>query len=97
MTHEWTIAVQPYYKVERIMTGEKLEIIKQRRLLCLYPTQIRSAYRRFSIEDVFDISFKDYGQGEGVLYLHTKQGVFPYTVEEVDERFIAEVRRLIAI
>ncbi|WP_151736908.1 hypothetical protein [Paenibacillus tengchongensis] len=91
-----TIAVQPYYKVERIMTGEKLEIIKQRRLLCLCPTQIHSAYHRFFIEDVFDVSFKDYGQGHAVLYLHTKQGVYPYTIEAVDEMFVAEVKRLIA-
>lgn len=90
------ITTQPYYKMERIITADNLETITHRRLLCLYPNRIVSAYREFLIEEIFDISFRDLGQGHGVLYLHTKQGVFPYTVESDVELFISEVKRLIS-
>lgn len=89
------IATQPYYKIERIVTADNLETIIHRRSLHLYPDRIASAYREFLIEEIYDISFKDLGQGHGVLYLHTKQGVFPYTVESAVELFISEVKRLI--
>ncbi|WP_054939819.1 hypothetical protein [Paenibacillus ihuae] len=89
------IAIQAYYKVERIVSADNLETIIHRRALCLYPTRIVSAYREFLIDEIFDISFRDLGQGHGVLYLHTKQGVFPYTVETAVELFISEVKRLI--
>ncbi|MNB76943.1 hypothetical protein D3C75_236170 [compost metagenome] len=89
------IAIQPYYKVERVVTADSLEIITHQRSLRLYSNRIVSAYREFQIEEIYDISFRDTGQGQGVLYLHTKQGVFPYTVESAVEFFISEVKRLI--
>lgn len=89
------IAIQPYYKVERIITADNIDLIVHQRSLCLYPTRIVSAYREFLIEEIFDVSFRDLGLGHGVLYLHTKQGVFPYTVESAVELFISEVKRLI--
>lgn len=89
------IAIQPYYKVERVVTADTLETITHLRSLCLYPNRIVSAYREFRIEEIYDISFRDIGQGHGVLYLHTKQGVFPYTVESAAELFISEVKKLI--
>ncbi|UQZ32761.1 hypothetical protein C2I18_03830 [Paenibacillus sp. PK3_47] len=90
------IATQPYYKIERVVSAGDLETIIHQRSLCLYPDRIVSAYREFIIEEIFDISFRDLGQGHGVLYLHTKQGVFPYTVEADAELFIAEVKKLIS-
>ncbi len=89
------IARQAYYKVERVVTADNLETVIHQRSLCLYPTRIVSAYREFLIEEIFDISFRDLGEGHGVLYLHTTQGVFPYTVETAAELFIDEVKRRI--
>lgn len=90
------IATQPYYKIERSVTAGNLETIIHQRSLCLYPDRIVSAYREFLIKEIYDISFRDLGQGHGVLYLHTKQGVFPYTLEADAELFISEVKRLIS-
>lgn len=89
------IAIQPYFKVERVVTADNQETVVHERSLCLYSTRIVSAYREFPIEEVFDISFRDLGQGQAVLYLHTKQGVFPYMIESVAEKFISEVKQLI--
>lgn len=89
------IAVQPYYKVERIVTADNQETVVHERSLRLYSTRIVSAYHEFPIEEVFDISFRDLGQGQGVLYLHTKQGVFPYMLDSVVEMFISEVKQLL--
>lgn len=89
------IAILPYYKVERTVTADNLEIVIHRRSLCLYSNRIVSAYREFPIDEIFDISFKDLGQGHGVLYLHTKHGVYAYTIETDAELFISEVKKLI--
>lgn len=62
-----TISVQPYYKAERIVTPLKQETVIHRRVLHLYTTKIVSAYREFSLNEVYDISFKSIGQGHGVL------------------------------
>lgn len=90
------IATQPYYKTERIVNADNFGTIIHHRSLDLYPDRMVTAYREFRIEEIFDISFRDLGQGHGVLYLHAKQGVFPYTVESDAELFISEVKRLIS-
>ncbi|QNR69429.1 hypothetical protein IAQ67_10645 [Paenibacillus peoriae] len=89
------VSVQPYYKAERIVTPLKQETVIHRRVLHLYTTKIVSAYREFSLNEVYDISFKSIGQGHGVLYLHTKQGVFPYTVESDPKDFMIEFKKIV--
>ncbi|AIQ46570.1 hypothetical protein R70723_12325 [Paenibacillus sp. FSL R7-0273] len=89
------IATQPYYKVERIVAADSIETIIHQRSLCLYSDRIETAYREFQLAEIFDISFRDLGQGQGVLYLHTKQGVYAYPVETAAEPFITEVKRLL--
>ncbi|WP_211747715.1 hypothetical protein [Paenibacillus sp. Marseille-Q4541] len=89
------IATQPYYKIERKIDHLHMEIIEHQRLLELYPDKIASAYREFPIDKVFDLSYRSIGGDRGMLYIHTQQGVYPYTIKENPKPFIHAVKRLI--
>ncbi|GGF70753.1 hypothetical protein GCM10010912_14960 [Paenibacillus albidus] len=90
------ISVQPYYKVERVVTPLEQQTVTHYRTLQLYESKIVSAYREFPLSEVYDLSFKRIGEnpGHGVLYLHAKQGVFPYMVEKDPANFINEFMNL---
>lgn len=91
---EW-IAVQPYYKVERKITSIEQIIVVDDRLMYLYKERIVTRHREFPIMDVFDLSYKPIGKEGGLLYLHTVQGVYPYTVAADPQRFIDAYKDLI--
>lgn len=91
---EW-ITVMPYYKVEREMTGFEQRTIIQDRLMYLYKEKIVTKYREFPIIEVFDLSYRSMGGDEGLLYLHTRQGVFSYTVSTDPNAFIQAYKNLV--
>lgn len=55
---------------------------------------ITSARHQFELQHVHDVSHKPFSFGEGILYLHTNQGVFPYKIQENPSSFIAAFRAL---
>jgi len=87
MLVKW-IALQPYYKVQREVRGTEQITNVQERTLYLYADRVVTRYREFPIADVFDMSFKQMGEAGGLLYLHTRHGVFPYTVKSDPSLFI---------
>jgi hypothetical protein len=89
------IAVQSYYKVERNVTGLEQTIMKQERWIYLYQDKVVTKYREFPIQEVFDMSYRSMGGNGGLLYLHTQQGVYPYTVAEDPQNFIAAYKVLV--
>ena len=60
------IAVLPYYKVQREVTGLAQEIKSNERSMILYSDKIVTKYREFHIKDVFDMSFRRMGN-EGIF------------------------------
>ncbi|OPA78312.1 hypothetical protein BVG16_10495 [Paenibacillus selenitireducens] len=89
------IAVQSYYKVERNVTGLEQTIMKQERWIYLYQEKIVTKYREFPIQEVFDMSYRSMGGNGGILYLHTRQGVFSYMVSEDPRPFMEAYKLLI--
>ncbi|MBB6023855.1 hypothetical protein HNR77_004957 [Paenibacillus sp. JGP012] len=75
------IAVLPYYRVQREVTGLAQEIEMNARTMTLYSDRIVTKYREFLITEVFDMSFRRMGDKGGFFYLHTSTGVYPYMVE----------------
>ncbi|WP_427182128.1 hypothetical protein [Paenibacillus sp. TC-CSREp1] len=75
------IAVLPYYRVQREVTGLTQEIEMNARTMTLYSDRIVTRYREFLITEVFDMSFRRMGDKGGFFYLHTSTGVYPYMVE----------------
>ncbi|MCM3129149.1 MULTISPECIES: hypothetical protein [unclassified Paenibacillus] len=89
------LATQAYYKMLRKIEGIHMETIADERELILYSDKIVTKYREFPLEKVFDLSYKKVGEMDGLLYLHTQQGVYPYTVKENPEAFIQAVKERI--
>ncbi|MGF9695843.1 MULTISPECIES: hypothetical protein [Paenibacillus] len=88
------IAVLPYYKVQREVTGLAQEIKLNERSMILYSDKIVTKYREFSIKDVFDMSFRRIGNEGGFFYLHTSTGVYPYMVKIDPKPFIQSYRKM---
>ncbi|MVP01861.1 hypothetical protein [Paenibacillus lutrae] len=82
------IASQAYYKIQREVDGIEQRTIVHDRNMYLYRDRIVTRYREFAIEEVFDMSYRPMGAEMGIFYLHTKQGVYPYTVKEDPVVFI---------
>ncbi|HLS10415.1 hypothetical protein [Lentibacillus sp.] len=89
------IAEQPYVKVERQIANTGQYYVEDDRILYLYSDRIVSRYHEFSIENVWDMSYRPVGQKGGLLYLHTSKGVNVYTVNKSPERFIEAFRETI--
>ncbi|UNK16467.1 hypothetical protein MNQ98_18390 [Paenibacillus sp. N3/727] len=90
---EW-LAVQPYYKIQREVGSTEQVMYEDHRTLYLYRDKIVTHYREFPIVDVFDLSFRQMGDVGGFLYLHTKLGVYSYTVKEDPSGFIEAFKSL---
>ena|SRR5690625_2380638 len=83
------LAVQPYIKVIREVTSIEQTDIEEERNMYLYDDKLVTKHREFPLEDVFDISYREFGQkGNGLLYVHTIKGVFSYTVKTSTDDFI---------
>ncbi|MGR6543554.1 hypothetical protein [Paenibacillus tundrae] len=89
-----TIAILPYYKIQRELTGLAQEIISSDRSMILYADKIVTQYREFKITEVFDMSFRRMGNEGGFFYLHTSTGVYPYMVKIDPKPFIQKFRTM---
>lgn len=89
-----TIAVLPYYKIQRELTGLAQEIVSSDRSMILYTDKIVTQYREFRITEVFDMSFRRMGNEGGFFYLHTSTGVYPYMVKIDPKPFIQKFRTI---
>lgn len=74
------VAKQSYYKVVRTVFYTELRTEVDDRVMYLYPDKIKTKHREFAMDEVFDMSYRQIGGEEGMLYLHTNQGVFTYNV-----------------
>jgi hypothetical protein len=88
------IATHPYYKIDREISHSGQQVVNHDRIMYLYLTKVMTEYREFLIEDVYDMSYRRIGEEEGILYLHTKQGLFPYNVRTDPTGFIKEFKKL---
>lgn len=89
------LAVQPYYKVTRkVVNNEQLTVMEEREMH-LYREKIVTKHREFPIAHVVDLSYKPIGKEGGLLYLHTKQGLYTYTVASDPQSFIESCKTLL--
>ncbi|MBB6453164.1 hypothetical protein HNQ94_001612 [Salirhabdus euzebyi] len=82
------VAVQPYIKIHREVSAIEQKDIVYDRNIYLYVDRIVTKYHEFPLVDVFDMSYRDFGSEVGLLYLHTRMGVYSYTVQSSPEHFI---------
>jgi hypothetical protein len=89
------MAEQPYYKIERSMSPSGPTRVVDHRRLRLYATKITTRHREFPLHEVYDMSYRRIGPEEGLLYLHTRQGVYPFQVNADPSAFIEAFKRQI--
>lgn len=82
------IAKQSYYKVERELSNLEQKTVVYNRWIYLYKEKVVTQYREFPIKEVLDISYRQMGDRGGLLYLHTRQGVYSYLVSDDPRPFI---------
>ncbi|NMM51115.1 hypothetical protein [Paenibacillus aquistagni] len=76
------LIVQPYVKVERAMIDFEQKSIVHHCELIIYTDRIKTDRHEFPMKEVFDMSYKQVGGGEGFLYLHTVFGVYSYMLKD---------------
>jgi len=86
------IAQHPYIKVERKVTSTKKYEIEHQRNITLYADRIVTQNRIFPIGAVLDMSYRKEVNQNGLLYLHTNQGVYSYVITSSPEAFIQAYR-----
>lgn len=89
------VAVQPYCKIERVCRTDGQIAVTVHHAMSLHADYIQTHAQTFPIRDVYDMSYRRLGGKEGILYLHTKQGVFPYNVQSDPSSFIAAFHKQI--
>ncbi|MGJ9383630.1 hypothetical protein CR203_20075 [Salipaludibacillus neizhouensis] len=82
------VASHPYIKVIREINSIQQKNVEYERRMYLYEDKLATKHHQFPIERVFDISFREMSGGDAMLYIHTSQGVFSYSVKEDPTEFI---------
>ncbi|WP_017755274.1 hypothetical protein [Calidifontibacillus oryziterrae] len=85
---------QPYKTVNRRIEGDQQLFTQMNDQLDLYNDRISTKDKHFLLKDIFDISFKSFSSNEGLLYLHTNQGVYSFSVKENPSSFITSFKSL---
>ncbi len=86
---------QPFIKVLREIDGIEQKYIEKNYHLYLYETKLVTPFQTFQLKAILDVSYrKTKTNSLGTLYLHTNQGVFPYTVRTDPEEFIDHIKKL---
>jgi hypothetical protein len=88
------IAVLPYFIFERVVKNQHQTIIAHQHELRLFAAKITSRYREFPIGSVHDMSFRQVSGEDGMLYLHTDNGVYSFIVRTDPRRFMEAYREL---
>lgn len=89
------LAAQPYSKIIREVTSTEQKDTEEKRTLYLYPDKVISKHREFPIEDVIDMSYRSFGERNGLLYVHTRSGLFTYIVSTSTVAFIQAYKELV--
>jgi hypothetical protein len=88
------ISSQPYTKTIRKIKENKLFYIEEHYTLTLYEEKLITAFQHFSLENIYDISYKPLSSKYGFLYLHTHKGCFSFQVKSDPSHFIEAFKTL---
>lgn len=89
-----TISTIQFTVVERFIKNFEQQKIEIEQLLTMTQTSIYSNSHHFQLQNVFDMSYKPFSNGHGILYLHTNEGVFPFLISTNPAQFIQSYQLL---
>ncbi|MDQ0228944.1 hypothetical protein [Metabacillus malikii] len=88
------IAQISYHVVTRTIKHNELLHEETEHFLVLFENQIVSNECAFYIEEVLDMSYRNFSNQMGLLYLHTTKGLFSYTIKDNPATFIHRYKSL---
>lgn len=90
------LATITYYTITRSIEHNQQHFSEDTHTLSLLTDRITTTEKlEFSIDNVFDLSFRAVSVDYGLMYLHTNQGLFSFQVkEEKPLVFLEEFKRL---
>jgi hypothetical protein len=88
------IAALPYTVVSRSIEWNKQHLIEREEKLILAEDKITSHINEFSLEEIWDISFRASSSEYGFFYLHTNQGLFSYRVKAEPSEFMKKYQEM---
>ncbi|MBM7096306.1 MULTISPECIES: hypothetical protein [Alteribacter] len=83
-----------YYKVQKVVNSIEQKTVEHERTITMDKEKVTTAHREFKFENVFDVSYRSIQGEEGLMYLHTSQGVYSYMVKDDPADFIAAFKEL---
>lgn len=83
-----------YMKVTRVIENNVQNYKEEEHVITLTTNGIETSCDTFSLAEVLDISFRDFSQQLGLLYLHTTKGMYSYTVRINPQIFIKKFKEV---
>lgn len=83
-----------YTDTERSIEAGEMKIIKTENNLYLYEDTLVASSTKFSLANVWDISYKSFSDEANLLYLHTHRGVITYKVYSDPGKFVTAFKKL---
>lgn len=91
----YLIAEQQYVKVERIVSSISQVDTEHQRTMYLFNEKLVTKHREFPIQDIIDMSYRSIGGKGGLLYVHTTNGVYSYTVKSSPLPFLNAFKKYV--
>ncbi|RDW15740.1 hypothetical protein CWR48_18565 [Oceanobacillus arenosus] len=91
----YLIAQQQYVKVERIVSSISQVDTEHQRTMYLFNEKLVTKHREFPIQDIHDLSYRPIGGEGGLLYVHTTNGVYAYTVKSSPLPFLNAFKKYV--
>ena len=88
------LAHLPYLKVTRFIEENIQNQKEEEHMMKLSTNGIKTSFDNFSLEEILDISYRDFSQQMGLLYLHTTKGLYSYTIRINPQIFIMQFKKI---
>lgn len=90
-----TVSTISYSRTEKYIENFEQKNRRHIYTLSLFYYKIETETHTFQLKHIWDISYKPFSGNNGLLYLHTDQGVFTFQIETNPNEFINAVRKLL--
>lgn len=94
MDHANSLSSITYINTERSIEAGEMKLIHLEHHLHLYEDTLVASTTKYSLENIWDISYKSFSEEANLLYLHTHRGVVTYKVYEDPGQFVATFKKL---
>lgn len=92
-----TVSTISYSRTEKYIENFEQKNRRHNYTLSLFYYKIETETHTFELKQIMDISYKPFSGDNGLLYLHTDQGVYTFLIETNPKIFINAVKDLLGV